>query len=81
MFNSPEVVTNFVFFQFSGPRPWYTLLHTSNDFESSFECLKVLILSPLGNSSVLANEVFVKRWVHNFQSMFMQFMTVYRYGL
>lgn len=81
MFNLSKVVINFVFLQVSGPLPWYWLLHNSNDFENNMDCVQTLISSPVGNKSVITVNVYVKRWVHNIQSMFMQFVTKNRYGL
>jgi hypothetical protein len=41
-----QCVTNFVFLQFPGPRPWYGLWHNSNDFENKLTafsfCFQVL---------------------------------------
>jgi len=81
MFNLPEVAIHFVFLQFSDSRPWYLLLHTPNNFENNFECVKTLFSSPVGNRSIITTTVYDKRWVHNIQSMFMHFMKINRYSL
>jgi len=64
MFNPPEIVINFVFLQFSGPRLWYVHIYKSNDFENNFECLKATFSSPVGNRSLITADVYDKRWDH-----------------
>jgi len=63
MFNSPEVVINFVFLQYADNQPWYVLLHTSNDFENNFEYFEVTFSSPVGKKSTMTVDVYDKRWV------------------
>jgi hypothetical protein len=76
IFTLQKRVTNFVFLQFSGDRRWYFLYHTSNAIENNFECVEALVLSPEGNRSSVTVDLYDRRWVHNIQSMFMQFVTV-----
>jgi len=81
MFNSTEVVTNFVFLQYSGHQPWYVLLHTFNNFENKFETFKASFSSPVGKKSYITVDVYDKRWVQNIESKFMHLVTINRYGL
>jgi hypothetical protein len=52
---------NFVFSQFSGPRPWYFLLHKSHDHENHFDCVVATVASPEGNRSSIINVLYDKK--------------------
>ena len=69
-FHSAEVFTNFLFLQYSGPRPWYVLLHSSKDIENDLSCVVVKYGCPEGNTSLITVEGYSNRWVHNFRSLF-----------
>jgi len=56
---SPEAIQNFVCSQFSGPRPWYFLVHKSNDFENTVKCPVVIFATPTGNRSTVTSNVYV----------------------
>jgi hypothetical protein len=53
-----------VFFQFSGSRPWYTIMHESNDFENNLDCLKSFISRPDGNRNLVTTDLYNIRLVH-----------------
>jgi hypothetical protein len=63
-------MTNFVFLQFSGPRPWHMLLHTSHDYEEKYDCVTSTFASPEGNTSSVTVQVYDTRWVHDIHNLF-----------
>jgi hypothetical protein len=60
-----KCVTNFLFFQFSADRPWYLSLHTPEKNNDNFDCVTLKYGRPEGNISLVTNDVYVIRWVHN----------------
>lgn len=58
-------LSSFSFSQFSGPRPWYFLLHKPNEFEDEIGCPLSIFARPEGNTSLITNNVFVIRLVYN----------------
>jgi len=59
-----------VFLQFSGPRPWYWLLHTPNDLDNDMDCPINIYESPEGNISTAIGHSYSIRWVHNIHCFF-----------
>jgi hypothetical protein len=59
-------VTNFVFFQFSSPRPWYVKFLEYRAVENEMDCAKFLVSSRKGNRIVLKAHWYNIRWVQIF---------------
>jgi hypothetical protein len=60
----------FFFLQFTGPDPWYFLMHNDNDFENNIDCVAVIYEPPEGNESLITTDVYDLRLVHNIQFRF-----------
>jgi len=52
-------VKYFVFLQFTGPNPWYFLLHSPNNFEGNIDCPRGTFSSPVGNISLVIGTAYV----------------------
>ena len=63
-------VTHYLFLQYSGPRPWYVLLHSTNDVENDLHCAVIKYGRPEGNTSLITIKVYSNRWVHNVHCLF-----------
>ena len=61
---------NFLFSQFTGPRPWYTRFHKSNGLENNTDCAETIFASPVGNSILTTTKAYHIRWVHNIHCLF-----------
>jgi len=62
-FHSTEGFQKFFFLQYSGPRPWYVLLHSPSDFENDLSCVVVKYGRPEGKKSLITVEGYSARWV------------------
>jgi len=62
-FHSPVNYKNFVFYQFSGPRNWYVLMHSPNDVDNNLACNEVTIEPPVGNKSIITAKIYDKMCV------------------
>ena len=69
-FHSPQCVTNFLFSQFSGPRPWNTRFHKSNDLENYIDCAETIFVNPVGNRSFTTTNALGISWFHNIHCLF-----------
>jgi len=68
--HSPELLTNFVFLQFSGDRLWYYRLVTAGSIDSNVRCVVQKYGSPVGNISPITMWAYDIRWVHNIHCLY-----------
>jgi len=59
-----------VILQVADSRPWYFLLHESEDYEDQLDCLSAIAESPEENRSLITTKKYHTGWVQNIHCLF-----------